>query len=85
MPDHLQSAIQQQLGREALRCILQGFEVLDLPSFSVVRFWVHGHECEYYLDTDPPLLLQVETDKEFTTFNQLLEEITDGAIPCPTI
>jgi hypothetical protein len=85
MPKHIADSIAADLGLEALTYISKAYELLDIPGFAVVRFWLFGHECEYYLHTEPALLYQVETDKEFTTFNQLLEELTDGAIPIPAV
>jgi len=72
------------LGLDALTYIRNSFEVIELPDFTIIRFWLLGHECEYYPDTDPILLRQVETDKEFVTFEQLLEEIHEP-IHSPTV
>lgn len=78
MNQYLQSHIQETLGQEALHQILNSGEVVPLPGGFVIGFWVYGHQCEYYPHTFPPLLRQVETDKEFTSYQQLLEELIDG-------
>ena len=68
--------ILQALGQHALETIKKGKpEIVDCGLFQVVNFWVNGQECEYFFDTEPPLLRQVEADKEFNTFDQLLEEV----------
>lgn len=64
--------ILQVLGADALSRIQAGDPyVIDTGTFQLVQFWLYGHECEYYFNTEPVLLRQVETDQEFLTFNQL--------------
>ena len=71
------SEILQTLGYSALLKIQDGNpQVIDLGYVQLVQFWLYGQECEYYFDTEPILLRQVETDKEFATFDQLIKEIT---------
>jgi hypothetical protein len=77
MTDQQAQDILQTLGHNALKTIKKGNpEIVNCGLFQVVNFWVNGQECEYFFDTEPPLLRQVESDKEFTNFNQLLSEIT---------
>jgi len=69
--------ILQTLGQHALEAIQKGNpEVVDCGVFQTVTFWINGHECEYFFDTEPPLLRQVEADKEFSNFDHLLQELT---------
>jgi hypothetical protein len=70
------SEILQTLGYSALLKIQDGNpQVINLGWCELVQFWLYGQECEYYFDTEPILLRQVEADKEFTTFDQLIKEI----------
>lgn len=67
----------QTLGHNALVSINNGNpELIETDAFSAIAFWVRGIECEYFFNTSPPLLRIVETDKEVSNFDQLLEEIT---------
>jgi hypothetical protein len=67
----------QTLGHKALVSINNGNpELIETETFAAVAFWVNGIECEYFFNTSPPLLRIVETDKEVSTFDQLLSEIT---------
>jgi hypothetical protein len=69
--------ILQTLGHNALETIKKSSpQVVDCGLFKLVNFWVSGQECEYFFDTEPPLLRQVETDKEFANFNQLIQELS---------
>lgn len=61
------------LGNDALHEIIVGSPEI-VPEIDAVVFWYRGLECEYYFDTSPPLLRIVESDKEFTSFDQLTEE-----------
>jgi hypothetical protein len=85
MPNYIAQAIKSDLGTDALAQILKAYEVEEYGDFVLVRFWVSGHECEYYPGTEPLLLRQVETDKEFTSFDQLLEEINGKPIHHTTV
>jgi hypothetical protein len=67
-----------RLGQKALFYIACGNpKVIYCGELEFVSFWLYGQECEYHFHTDPPLLMQVETGKEFTGFNQLLEEVRE--------
>jgi len=62
-----------QLGKMAWENIAKGDpSVCD----GYVYFWVLGQECAWGINTNPVLLMQLETDKEFLTFHDLLEEIS---------
>jgi hypothetical protein len=61
-----------QLGECAWENIAKGDPVV---SGGYLYFWLRGQECAWGIDTDPVLLIQLETDKEFLTFHDLLEEI----------
>lgn len=67
--------ILQNLGTNCLREILIGSPEF-IPEIDAVVFWWRGLECEYYFDTNPPLLRLAETDQEFTSFDQLVTEVT---------
>jgi hypothetical protein len=85
MPNYIAQAIKSDLGTDALAQILKAYELIECLEFILVRFWIFGHECEYYPGTEPLLLRQVETDKEFETFDQLLEEINGKPIHHTTV
>lgn len=77
------SDILQTLGYEALKTIEEGSpQLIDCVEFQVLQFWYRGQECEYYPFTEPVLLRQVETDKEFPNFTVLMEEI-NGSVLSP--
>lgn len=40
-----------------------------------VHFWMYSHECVWGIDTSPPLLMQLETDQEFATFEDLITSL----------
>lgn len=76
MNSQQKSEILQTLGHSALQQIQAGNpQVIDLGYVQLVQFWLYGQECEYYFDTEPILLRQVEADKEFTSFDSLTYEI----------
>lgn len=78
MTKTIQNLIKKQLGKEALKTIMEGSpEFIGNELYGQVIFCYQGQECEYYLDTSHPLIRQVEADKEFTDFQDLLDEI-DG-------
>lgn len=80
MTESMQKLIKKQLGKEVLKTIMEGSpEFLGNEFYGQVIFYYRGQECEYYLDTSPPLIRQCESDKEFTDFQDLLDEI-DGDV-----
>lgn len=84
IPPHIKQAIAMRLGTEALNTILQGDPkhfVLEVDGQDVeaVNFWYHGQECDLYL-IDPYIIRQVEADKTFYSYQDLIEEINDGQI-----
>lgn len=70
--ENYQEIIIKQLGEIAWEHIYNGRPVI---ANGYVWFWIQGQECAWGIDTDPVLLIQTETDKEFQTFTDLLEEI----------
>jgi len=70
--DSLKDVIIQQLGKTAWETIDKGHPTI---ANGYVYFWICGQECAWGIDTDPILLMQIESDKEFESFTALLEEI----------
>jgi len=70
--ESLKDTIIQQLGKMAWETIYKGHPFI---ANGYVYFWIRGHECAWGIDTNPVLLMQLETDKEFSDFTDLLEEI----------
>lgn len=66
--------ILKALGKDALNAITNGRPEY-VPELDLIVFWYRGLECEYYFHTEPVLLRLTETDMEFTSFDQLCEEI----------
>ena len=69
----IENLVITQLGKMAWENIAKGDPTI---ANGYVYFWVLGQECAWGIDTDPVLLIQLETDKEFLTFHDLLEEIS---------
>lgn len=84
LPTRIKQAIAFRVGTQALNTILQGdpqhfiLEV-DGEDVEAVNFWYLGQECDLYL-IDPYIIRQVETDKTFHSYQDLIEEITNGEI-----
>jgi hypothetical protein len=83
LPIKTQQTIKTELGEDALKVILEGTPKLEyFFNFELLFFTVKGKECEYLLDSDPPHFYLGEEDKEFTKFEDLLNEINQsGVIP----
>lgn len=74
--DSIKTAIQDQLGDSALASILIGNpQTIDCSDFLLVEFTFNGFNCEYYPDTDPILLREVDGDREFASFEDLQEAL----------
>ncbi len=74
--DSIKAEIQAQLGDNALTSILVGNpQIIDYSDFLLVEFTVNGFNCEYYPDTDPILLREVDGDREFASFEDLQETL----------
>jgi hypothetical protein len=78
----LKQAIAFRVGTEALKIIESGdpehfiLEV-DGQDVEAINFWYCGQECDLYL-IDPYIARQVEADKTFYSFQDLIEEINNG-------
>ncbi len=74
--DSIKTEIQDQLGEDALASIIVGNpQIIDCTDFLVVDFTFNGFNCEYYPDTDPILLREVDGDREFVSFEDLQETL----------
>ena len=69
----IENLVITQLGKIAWENIAKGDPVV---SGGYLYFWLRGQECAWGINTNPVLLMQLETDKEFTNFSDLLEEIS---------
>lgn len=77
----IKQAITFRVGTVALDIIEGGDPELfiievDGQDVEAVNFWYRGQECDLYL-IDPYILRQVEADKTFHNFQDLIEEITN--------
>jgi hypothetical protein len=70
--DSLKELVITQLGKMAWEHIRKGHPTI---ANGYVWFWIDGQECAWGIDTAPVLLMQLESEKEFSTFTELLEEI----------
>lgn len=70
--DSLKDIVITQLGKMAWEHISKGHPVI---ADGYVYFWICGQECAWGIDTNPVLLMQIESDKEFSAFPELLQEI----------
>lgn len=68
----LKDIIITQLGKNAWETISKGHPTI---ANGYVWFWISGIECAWGIDTDPVLLMAVESDQEFSSFPELLEAI----------
>lgn len=80
------AVVSKELGKDALKTILKGRPRLveincEITSYHLLLFWVNNHLCQYYLGTYPPLLMLPEEDKEFTCFEDLINEIKPNPVP----
>lgn len=72
-----QQTIKQELGEEALKVILEGNpEAIYIANHELLLFTVKGNDCEYLLGSDPTYIYMGDEDKEFTCFEDLLNEIS---------
>ncbi len=73
----IQTDIKNELGEDALASILVGNpRIIDCIDFLLVEFTFNGFNCEYYPDTDPILLREVDGDREFESFEALKEALS---------
>ena len=83
IPIETQQTIKAELGEDALKVILKGSPKLEyFFNFELLFFTVKGKECEYLLGSDPTHLYMGEEDKEFVSFEDLLNEINQPS-PLP--
>lgn len=68
----LRPTIINQLGPTAWAYISAGSPTI---ANGYVFFWVYSQECCWGIDTDPVLLMQIEGDREFETFDELITEL----------
>jgi peptide subunit release factor RF-3 len=71
-----QQTIKQELGEEALKVILENdAQTLFIADYELLLFTVKRNDCEYLLGSDPTYIYMGDEDKEFTCFEDLLNEI----------